>query len=290
MNQNGKYPLMDSILPIEQRLDMDFPSHKVEVDGRVFSYRTAGDGPILVLLHGIGSGSGSWFHQLHGLADHFRMIAWDAPGYGHTTPLEPEFPDASGYAHALARFLTALGIQPDILLGHSLGAMMAGRYVAVYKSSLRALVLADPANGYGEADAETRTQKMSARLAMVNELGPEGMAASRSSNLLSADASEDAMALVRWNMSHIHSEGYRQATRMLAHGHLIGDASKYEGPVLVMGGSEDTVTPEAGCREVAAAFRNAEYRTLPGVGHASYVENPCQFNDILLEYLDRCDG
>jgi pimeloyl-ACP methyl ester carboxylesterase len=218
------------------------------------------------------------------------MIAWDAPGYGRTTPLAPESPSASDYAGALHQFLTSLDIRPDILLGHSLGAMMAGGYVAKYKPALRALILADPANGYGEADEETRSQKMNARLKMVNDLGPDGMAAQRSSNLLSADASDDAMALVRWNMSQIHPEGYRQATRMLAHGHLMGDAETYEGRVLVMGGSEDTVTPEAGCRDVAAALRNAEYRTLPGVGHASYVENGKQFNDMVLGFLDEING
>lgn len=281
---------MCATLSIEQRVDADFPVREIEADGRVFSYRASGGGPVLVLLHGIGSGSGSWFHQLRGLADRFQMIAWDAPGYGRTTPVDEDSPDASDYAGALRVFLSALDCQPDILLGHSLGAMMAGRHVARYKPNLRALILADPANGYGVADEATRLEKMNARLAMVDELGPAGMAESRSSNLLSANASDDAMALVRWNMSQIHPQGYRQATRMLANGHLMGDAASYDGPVLVMGGSEDVVTPEAGCRDVAAAYRNSEYRTLPGVGHASYIENSGQFNDMVLDYLERIDG
>jgi pimeloyl-ACP methyl ester carboxylesterase len=276
---------MDNSLPIEQRVDANFPVREIAADGRVFSYRMAGEGPMLVLLHGIGSGSGSWFHQLHGLADRYRMVAWDAPGYGRTTPLEAETPGAGDYAAALKIFLTALEIQPEVIIGHSLGALMAGGYVAAYKPSLRALILADPANGYGAADEAIRLEKMNARLAMVNELGPAGMAESRSSNLLSANASDEALALVRWNMSQIHPEGYRQATRMLAHGHLIGDAVDYDGPVLVMGGSEDIVTPEAACRDVAAAFRNSEYSTLPGVGHASYVENGKQFNNMVLSFL-----
>ena len=281
---------MDNFLPIEQRVDADFPVREIEADGRVFSYRTAGEGPMLVLLHGIGSGSGSWFHQLHGLADQYCMIAWDAPGYGRTTPLVTEFPDAKDYATALKAFLTALDIQPDVIIGHSLGALMAGAFVAAFKPALRALILADPANGYGAADEAIRLEKMNARLAMVNDLGVAEMAKSRSSNLLSASASDEALALVRWNMSLIHAEGYRQATRMLAHGHLIGDADAFVGPVLVMGGSEDIVTPEAGCREVAAAFRNSEYSTLPGVGHASYVENGKQFNNMVQSFLDPLHG
>ena len=53
---------------------------------------------------------------------------------------------------------------------------------------------------------------------------------------------------------------------MLAGGNLIADAEKYDGPVLVMCGGEDTVTPKESCRKISDAFPNAKYQTLPGVG------------------------
>ena len=60
-------------------------------------------------------------------------------------------------------------------------------------------------------------------------------------------------------------------------------------PSLVLCGSADTVTPEAGCRRVAAAIPGAVYGSLPGLGHASYVEDPARFNAALLRFISGTD-
>jgi pimeloyl-ACP methyl ester carboxylesterase len=62
----------------------------------------AGEGPALVLLHGIGSGARSWRAQLDGLSDRFRTIAWNAPGYGESSPLAPDAPSGSPVVISLA--------------------------------------------------------------------------------------------------------------------------------------------------------------------------------------------
>ena len=67
------------------------------------TYRESGgkDAPALVLLHGIGSTSAGWRLQYGPLGEHFRVIAWDAPGYGGSQPLPGEAPSAEAYARAL---------------------------------------------------------------------------------------------------------------------------------------------------------------------------------------------
>jgi pimeloyl-ACP methyl ester carboxylesterase len=274
---------MDSV-PTEHPVDSRFPLQTVEAHGRLFSYRENGDGPAMVLLHGIGSGSGSWLSQLEGLSGDYRVIAWDAPGYGATTPVDNPSPVAAEYAAMLEVLLAALNIEPAVLIGHSFGALTAGNYASTH-SELPKLIVADPANGYGAADPEIRAQKLNPRLEAMRTLGPKGLAEKRSSALLSSNASKEARDLVRWNMSQLNPSGYEQAAQLLANSHLIGDAPAYHGPVLVMCGSEDTVTPEAVCRPVANAYPNAKYQTLPGVGHASYVENGPQFNAAVLEFV-----
>ena len=67
----------------------------------------------------------------------------------------------------------------------------------------------------------------------------------------------------------------------LAHGRLAHDARKFPKRVLVACGSEDTVTPEAGCKAVAAAFPRAEYRPLPGIGHVPHIEAPGTVNQLI---------
>ena len=59
----------------------------IETERGAIAYRRAGDGPPLVCLHGIGSGSASWAAQLEALAARFDVIAWDTPGYGGSAPL-----------------------------------------------------------------------------------------------------------------------------------------------------------------------------------------------------------
>jgi pimeloyl-ACP methyl ester carboxylesterase len=256
----------------------------VRAGTHTFSVRESGSGDPVVLLHGIGSSSASWVPLFSALPG-FHLMAWDAPGYGESTPLAAKAPLASDYASALADMLDALGLQRVFLVGHSLGALIAGAFAAKHPERVRALVLADPASGYGAAPEADRLKMQQGRLKMLADLGPKGMAEQRGAQLLSKNASKEALDLVRHSMSRIDPAGYTQAVLMLAGGRLLEDAARYPGPALVLCGSEDTVTPEEGCRKVAAALPNGVYRTLPGLGHASYVESPQMVADALKNFL-----
>ena len=87
--------------------ETDLPA-QLSVGDVTFSYRQGGTGAPLVLLHGIGSNAGSWRDQLEGLADLRRVIAWDAPGYGASTPLAAARPLANDYAERLKLLLEGL--------------------------------------------------------------------------------------------------------------------------------------------------------------------------------------
>ena len=249
------------------------------------TYRESGDGPPLVVLHGIGSGAASWAAQLEALSDRFRVIAWDAPGYGGSDRLAPDTPAAMDYADTLAAFLDALGIERCRLVGHSLGALMACAFARRWPERVAGLMIADPAAGYANADPETRATRMDARLGLLDRLGPRGMADERSGVLLSETASPEARDRVREVMAQIRPDGYRQAVAMLFGGDIHADAREIRMPVLVVCGGDDTVTPPAGCRAVAGSFPQARFEILPGLGHASYVEGPDAFNAALLAHF-----
>src|SRR5471032_2163670 len=83
-----------------------FPAQQAELASqRVLSYREAAnvslDALPLVLLHGIGSGAASWVQQFEVLGASRRVLAWDAPGYGASTPVDAQSPVASHYATVL---------------------------------------------------------------------------------------------------------------------------------------------------------------------------------------------
>ena len=95
--------------------------------GDRFSYMEAGlpEAPPLVLLHGIGSNSMGWRFQYAGLADRYRVIGWNAPGYMLSDNLLAESPGHPDYAGALSDFLVALGIARFDLLANSFGTRVA---------------------------------------------------------------------------------------------------------------------------------------------------------------------
>lgn len=257
----------------------------VDVDDRAVAWREAGSGPALVLLHGIGSGSQSWRAQISAFSADYRVIAWDAPGYGGSDPLPGDDPPAVNYAGALWGLLEALDVSRAHIVGHSLGAIIAASFCRLFGPHVATVTLADPASGYGSAEDALRQERLAARLHLINDLGPDGMARERAHVLLSPDPPPEALATVREVMRGLKPHGYRQATHLLCFGDIFADLPHVSAPALVMCGSADTVTPEEGCREVAAAISGAIYQSLPGLGHASYVEGPDLFNTPLADFL-----
>ncbi len=254
-------------------------------DGRTIAYREAGAGPAVLLLHGVGSGSASWAAQLAGLSPRFRIVAWDTPGYGGSDPLPGETPSASAYGDAAAALLDALDIEKIHLVGHSMGALIGAAFCRRHPDRLLSVVLADAAAGYGKASDELRVGRLKARLASMAELGPAGFAERRARELLSPAAPDEICAKIRAVQSRLRPEGYAQAARMLHGSDIHDDIATVAAPALVMCGSEDKVTPEAISRRIAATIPGARYRTLEGLGHASYVEGPEAFNAALGDFI-----
>lgn len=86
----------------------------------------------------------------------YRVLAWDMPGYGESPMLAAAPANAGDYADALARMLDRAGVEQTILVGHSLGALVAAAFAAKYPQRVLYLVLADVAQGYGQAEAAQR--------------------------------------------------------------------------------------------------------------------------------------
>ncbi|MFM0695192.1 alpha/beta fold hydrolase [Paraburkholderia graminis] len=265
-----------------------FPARQVELASqRVLSYREAcetSDALPLVLLHGIGSGAASWVQQFEALSASRRVLAWDAPGYGESTPVAAASPAATDYASLLYEWLEKLGIERCVLVGHSLGAIIAGSFAAMHPQRVAGLLLLSPAGGYGAASAEVRETKRDQRLAMLNELGPQGLAEKRSANMLSAHASDEARAWVRWNMSRVIPHGYAQATHLLANADLASDLARlkgrYNGRLHIAVGADDTITTPAACERLALAA-DTQLQVVPRAGHAGYIEASAAYTAII---------
>ena len=277
-------------MPLAAQL-AQFVSHRVVARSAVVSYRDAcspayAGAATHVLLHGIGSASGSWLAQLaqatQSDAPACRLLAWDAPGYGQSDKLVEEIPDAGGYAARMWNWLDASGAldQPFTLVGHSLGALMAARAVLLRPAMVARLILLAPAQGYASAPAALRDKKLSDRLASLAQFGPAGMASRRASAMLSPQASADQIAFVEQVMAAIRPDGYTQAAHMLSGGELRHDLERITCPRMIASGSADTVTPPDACRSLAQALV-IPYESLGAVGHSCALEAASAVNQLL---------
>lgn len=262
-----------------------FPLQRTDTPGGTIAWRSAGDGVQVshVLLHGIGSSSSNWVRQLQAATrtPGARVLAWEAPGYGQSTPLLPEAPSAAAYAERLWRWLDALGVHhPVTLVGHSLGSLMAGAAAHLQPARVSRLILLSPARGYGAASAEEREAKLRPRLDNLQRLGPAGVAAARSAAMLSPGAPADQVDFMRESMAQIIPAGYTQAARMLAHGDLCAELETVRCPVAVASGSLDTITTPAACQTVAAAA-GVPWQDVGPVGHACPLQAHAAVNALL---------
>lgn len=264
-------------------LDSAFIERVVTVDetGARVACRSGGaQGPVIVLLHGISSGAASWLPCASLLAAGARVIAWDAPGYGNSTPLPSASPTAADYAARLQALLRALRVKPDLIVGHSLGALMASAHAAHAESALQPdrYLLISPALGYGGPDKAAKAAAVaSQRLEALTQLGVDGLAQRGPVRLLSPRASADAQAWVRWNMRRLNADGYRQAVAMLCGDDIDRylataiDAGRAAATIGVACGALDVVTTPPATAALAERF-GLSFHLIPDAGHACYIE------------------
>lgn len=244
----------------------------------------AGDGSPLLLLHGIGSTSRAWAGQFAALSGDRPVIAWDAPGYGESTCLEVAWPTPEDYAQVALTLLDYLSVRRCIVIGQSLGAVMATALARQSPERVAALILTSPASGYGRAHGELLPEKVAQRIRDLESLGRVAFAERRSAALLTRHASPAARAIVRNAMSEITIRGYQLAARLLATADLVQMVRGLRLPRLVMWGGLDTITPPDSCRRIAEAADCAGIE-LAELGHAFPTEDPRQFNGGVLSWI-----
>jgi pimeloyl-ACP methyl ester carboxylesterase len=251
------------------------------------AYLEKGQGTPLILLHGIGSAARSFATQLDALSSRWRVIAWDAPGYGDSEALPMAHPTAADYATALDRFLSERGVGDFHLLGQSLGCLMAAAFAGRHPGRVLSLTLCSIAGGHAHLSEEERRKLLDQRLQDVALLGPRAMAEKRAPRLLGPAAPPEALAKLIDTMGSVRPDGYAQAARMLSTGDIAADIARL--PVALPGqvifGDADVITPPARNREIAGRWPGAAVHVIAGAGHALYLEQPQAFNTLVADFL-----
>lgn len=237
-----------------------------------------------VFLHGISSNADSWIKQLDYFADKASVLAWSAPGYGQSAPMKEQVPTALDYSKRLLTLLESRGIKRVNLVGHSLGALIASGFAAEYPQMVNKVVLANAAQGYGEFDQAKQDEVAQKRPKLLKELGGAEMARQRSHALL-FNASDDKVKLLEQIMEQISAEGFEKSSQLLARDsmhHYLGQIDK---PVDLIYGTEDGITPPKIMFEIADRHKKISLHPIESASHLSYLDQPDNFNQVLLSII-----
>jgi len=250
-------------------------------------YREAGSGPALFFVHGMGGGSGNWETQYDRFADRYRVIGWDAPGYGESTAFESDPPSVGDYVMAMADFLDALGIEKVHLVGHSYGGIMVAGFQRAFRDRVLSLTLAQPVIGGGVADVKTRDEGIRERAEELERLGMDGFAKKHVPFSCSPDAAPEVIARGIAITAAMNPAGYLRQFRSLRHANIFEWTMRPRVPAMIVSGADDRTASRKMVEDIAVAMPGIRHRVIEGIGHMIYLEHPERFNVLLEDLLAR---
>lgn len=249
-------------------------------------WHVEGAGDDLLLLHGIGSSSASFDAQFAGLADRFRLHAWDAPGYGNT-PDPPAGLTIDDYADLVADRARALGAPERRvhLAGVSFGGIVAAATAAAHPGLFGTLILISSMVGLGSLADEARDVR--ARAAEIARGGVAGYAERRAHRLVSAAAPLDIKHRVSAIMrDSLRSAGFASAAEVMARTDLTSRLSEIVTPTLIIAASEDPVSGVPAAQRLLGGIPNASYVLIPGAGHLVQIEAADKVNQLIAAFIN----
>ncbi len=258
---------------------------RADIGAGHISYREKGGGTPLVFVHGLGGRSGVWETQYEVFSDRFRVIGWDAPGYGESTNLETETPSIAHYVEVLARFIDALEIDRMHLVGHSVGTVIVTAFHGHYPDRLLSLTLAEAVTGSGMEDEEARAAKIRDREAEIDRIGVEEFARTRAPNSVSPGASDAIRQRAVENAMRMQVPGYKRAHRALVGANIFDEIAPLRVPAMIVAGADDRSAPAEMVRRIADAMPGIRHEVIPDIGHQIFLEHPERFNGLLESHL-----
>jgi len=274
----------------------------VSVHGRSVSYLEAGDGPLVLLVHGMAGTARNWDAVIEPLAIHNTVVAPDFPGHGESEPGGGDY-SLGSLASGLRDLMIALGRDRATLVGHSLGGGVALQFTYQFPELVERLVLVSSGGLGPEVGAILRAAALpGADLFLRATAGPGSAAGSWVSGALgkvglrpNADLAEVGRAYAsladadrrKAFLSTLHAvvdtDGQRVAA--LDRLYLAEDL-----PVLIVWGERDPIIPVAHGRAAHAQMPGSRLEVFPGIGHVPQLEAPGRFAAVLQRFLDETEA
>ncbi|UOY00265.1 alpha/beta fold hydrolase [Blastococcus sp. PRF04-17] len=270
------------------------------VHGHRRAFIRAGEGPALLLLHGIGNTCQTWAGVIDRLAESHTVIAPDLLGHGASDKPRGDYSIAA-YANSMRDLLTVLDIEQATVVGHSLGGGVALQFAYQFPERCQRIALVGSGGLGPELSAGLRAATLpGAELvlaALTSVSGPlrsglqvlerigqvggwkrVGDLAEAGDALLGLKDVEARRAFLRTLRGAVDARG--QAVTALDKLYL-ADAV----PLLVVWGSRDPIVPARHAETVRAEVPGARIEVFEGAGHWPHLDEPERFASLLLDFI-----
>ena len=262
---------------------------KIEVEGLPTRYLTAGEGPPLLLLHGVGDNAFDWQWVMPALAHTYQVYSLDLPGSGGSAKPLPDYSPAF-FTRFAAAFLNALGVERAAVVGNSLGGLVGLRLALSDPERVAALGLVSSGGLGREVTYALRSLTLSGygKLAVAwgkRRPGALQRALGRSA-LLFARPWRVPREWIKEQYRLARLPGFLEAQLATLRAQvglrgqrevLVDRLSHLKVPTLVVWGARDRVLPYSQGQEAAARLPEGSLELVPDCGHAPHVEQPERF-------------
>jgi len=239
----------------------------------------AGEGPLVLFLHGIRGNRRNWDRQLEALADEgFRAAAWDARGYGESEDYDGPLNFRDHFVGDVLRVAEHFAAKKFHLVGLSMGGRIA-RNVAIYHSDrLLSLTVVNANPGFNSMSAEDVRRFVTERKTRT----PQSIR-----KLLGPSPRKGAYEELVQSIDMVREDSYRKTLEASVAQDRDAPIENIRVPTLIVAGEEDNVYPPELARGMAKRIPGAELATMKGAGHLANLEHPDEFNRILRDFLQR---
>ncbi len=279
----------------------------VTVHGYRRAYRTAGSGPVVVLIHGIGDNSSTWDSTIKLLARTHTVIAPDLLGHGLSDKPRADY-SVAAFANGVRDLLWVLGHEQVTVVGHSLGGGVAMQFCYQFPRMVGRLILVAAGGVTTDVSPALRAVSLPFAPQLLNALRlPGALSALRSVSAVIASTprlpgplswpreqlidhhdlgriladltdSQSRAAFCRTLRSVVDWRG--QIVTMLDRSYLTADI-----PVLIVWGDHDVVIPYRHALLAHSAIRHSQLETFSGSGHFPFHDDPIRFADVLTSFM-----
>jgi pimeloyl-ACP methyl ester carboxylesterase len=241
---------------------MMIEQRSVKVGSAAIAYRVAGNGPPVILVHGLAGSSRWWARNITHLAQSFQVYAIDLIGFGESRGRRPFNLDEA--ADHVANWMDSLGITRASLIGHSMGGFIVANLAADFPGHVERLTLV------GAAAVPLNRRFPWQTLGPVRGLFDMSFT---SFSLLLTDAYRAGPATI-W-----------KAARDLGTADITDKLSSIQAPTLVIWGEHDPIIPLRAGKRITGILPNAELVVIRDAGHNVMWDRPEAFNQAVMDFL-----